>query len=234
MPDLLSRRFRILIADDHGLLAEGIATLLRPHYEIVGIASDGRSMISEAERLRPDVITLDIGMPRLNGLEAAREVRRLLPRAKLVFVTQQIDLRYLKAALATGANGFVAKQSASNELLVAVREVLAGGRFITPLLEEAFAAVDPASLLDRKKDGDAAAHTVPDPLTARQRHVLQLIAEGHTNKSIAAELNISIKTVEYHKDTIMTALGVRTTAELTRYAIAEGMVNSSTRQVTKT
>ena len=225
MSNSLSRRFRILIADDHALLAEGIATLLRPHYDIVSIASDGRSMIAEAERLRPDVITLDIGMPGLNGLEAARQVRRLLPRTKLIFVTQQIDLRYLKAALATGASGFVAKQSASNELLVAMQQVLAGGRYITPLLEEAFAAVNPSNLIDRETIYGTSAHAVADPLTARQREVLQLIAEGHTNKSIATELKISIKTVEYHKDTMMTALGIHTTAELTRYAVAEGVVN---------
>ena len=224
MSNSFSRRFRVLIADDHALLAEGIATLLRPYYEVVGAAADGRSMVSEAERLQPHIITLDIGMPGLNGLEAARLVRRAMPRVKLVFVTQQIDLRYLKAALAAGANGFVAKQSASNELLTAIEEVLAGGRYITPLLEKAFAAVDNPASGSRGAAGRVPGEMV-SPLTIRQREVLQLIAEGHTNKSIATELSISVKTVEYHKDTMMTALGIRTTAELTRYAIAEGVVN---------
>ena len=220
-----SRRFRILIADDHALLAEGIATLLRPHYDVVGIAPDGRAMVSQAEHLRPDVVTLDIGMPGLNGLEAARQVRLVLPRLKIVFVTQQIDLRYLKAALATGGNGFVAKQSASSELLKAVEVVLAGGRYITPLLEEAFAAIDPANLERRKPKVEATSGEVIERLTARQREVLQLVAEGHSNKSIATELSISVKTVEYHKDIMMTTLGIRTTAELTRYAVAQGFID---------
>ena len=132
------RRYRILIADDHALLAEGLAALLRSHYDVVGIASDGRSMMAEAERLRPDIISLDIGMPELNGLDAARQIRRLMPRVKLIFVTQQIDLRYLKAALGAGANGFVAKQSASNELLVAIKQVLDGRRYITPPARRSF------------------------------------------------------------------------------------------------
>ena len=213
-------RFRVLITDDHALLAEGIAAMLRPAYEVVGIAPDGRQMVADAERLKPDLITLDIGMPILNGLEAARQVRQLLPRVKLVFVTQQVDLRYLQAALKSGANGFVAKQSASSELLAALEQVLRGGRYITPLLEAAFAALDP--LREAAHAGENA-----DPLTSRQREVLQLIAEGHTNKSIAKVLNISFKTVEFHKDTLMRALGMRTTAELTRYAVSQGIVNAS-------
>jgi DNA-binding NarL/FixJ family response regulator len=177
-------------ADDHALLAEGIASMLRPRYDVVGIVIDGRQMLAEADRLKPDLITLDIGMPGLNGLEAAKQVRKLLPRAKLVFVTQQVDLRYLQAALQAGANGFVAKQSSGSELLTAVEQVTAGRRYITPLLEEAFAALDPA----RRSAED---QEPGEPLTARQREVLQLIAEGHTNKSIAKQLNISTKTIEF-------------------------------------
>lgn len=212
-------RTRVLIADDHALLAEGIASLLRPHFDIVGTSADGRQMLADAERLRPDLITLDIGMPGLNGLEAAKQVRKLLPRVKLVFVTQQVDLQYLKAALQAGANAFVAKQSASKELLLAVEAVLAGKRFVTPLLEDAFSALPPTGVSREQGEGK-------DPLTSRQREVLQLVAEGHSNRSIATILSISFKTVEFHKESVMRALGLRTTAELTRYAVAQGIVNA--------
>ncbi len=207
---------RVLIADDHALLAEGLAALLRLSYEVVGTSPDGRKMVSDAERLRPDLIMLDIGMPGLNGLEAARQVRKLQPHVKLIFVTQQVDIRYLEAALKAGANGFVAKQSASSELLVAMEKVLRGGRFITPLLEEALAARDP----ERKMRSEAA-----DPLTPRQREVLQLVAEGNSNKAIAEHLFISPKTVEFHRESIMRVLHLHSTAELTRYAVAQGIVN---------
>jgi DNA-binding NarL/FixJ family response regulator len=209
-------RSRILIADDHSLVADGIASLLRPEFDVIGFAADGRQLLSEAERLQPDLITLDIGMPNLNGLEAAKQVRKLLPRVKLVFVTQLVDLRYLRAALAAGAGAFVAKQSASTEVLAAVREVIAGRRYITPILEEAFSALTPAQAKTETKD----------TLTPRQRQVLQLVAEGHTTKSIAEALEISSKTVEFHKDQLMTALGMRTTAELTRYAINQGIISA--------
>jgi len=209
-------RSRILIADDHSLVADGIAALLRQEFEVIGFAADGRQLLVEAERLQPDLITLDIGMPKLNGLEAAKQVRKLLPRVKLVFVTQQVDLRYLRAALAAGAGAFVAKQSASSEVLAAVREVIAGRRFITPVLEEAFSALTPAQATAEQKE----------TLTPRQRQVLQLVAEGHTTKSIADVLNISSKTVEFHKDQLMTSLGMRTTAELTRYAINQGIISA--------
>ncbi len=209
-------RSRILIADDHSLVADGIASLLRPEFDVIGFAADGRQLLSEAERLQPDLITLDIGMPNLNGLEAAKQVRKLLPRVKLVFVTQLVDLRYLRAALAAGAGAFVAKQSASTEVLAAVREVIAGRRYITPILEEAFSALTPAQVKTEPKD----------TLTPRQRQVLQLVAEGHTTKSIAEALEISTKTVEFHKDQLMTALGMRTTAELTRYAINQGIISA--------
>lgn len=213
------RKPRILITDDHALLAEGIAGLLRPDYDVVGISPDGRQMLQDAERLRPDLITLDIGMPRLNGLEAAKQVLKVLPRVKLVFVTQQVDLRYLRAAMHSGASAFVAKQSASTELLAAVRRALLGRTYITPLLAEAYA--------DLERQGSSQASKQPeDPLTSRQREVLQLVAEGHTTRFISEALNISRKTVEFHRSSLMTTLGVRTTAELVRYAIAQGIVNS--------
>ena len=212
------RKPRVLIADDHGLLAEGIAGILRSEYEVIGISPDGRQLLADAERLKPDLVTLDIGMPKLNGLEAARQLRKLMPNVKLVFVTQQIDLRYLRAALDVGASAFLAKQSASSELLTAVRGALLGKIYIAPFLQEAYAA--------QKQPGEK--HDL-DPLkilTSRQREVLQLIAEGHTARYISETLHISPKTVEFHKTALMRALGARTTAELIRYAVAEGIVSS--------
>ena len=214
------RRPRILIADDHALLAEGIAGLLRSDYEVVGVSPDGRQLLSDAERLLPDLVTLDIGMPLLNGLEAARQLQKLMPKLRVVFVTQHIDVRYLRAALAAGALAFVAKQSASSELLTAVRRALLGKTFITPLLAETYAALgNPGSA---GLEVDAA----KDPLTARQREVLQLIAEGHTTRVISETLHISPKTVEFHKTAMISALGVRTTADLIRYALSEGIVSA--------
>lgn len=214
------KRPRILIADDHQLLAEGIAGILHPEYDVVGISSNGRQLLSDAERLLPDIVTLDIGMPLLNGLEAAKQLQRLWPRTRIVFVTQHVDIRYLRAALAAGAIGFVAKQSASSELLTAVRHALHNRVFVTPLLAEAHAA------LDATTTGRTETKATDDPLTSRQKEVLQLIAEGHTSRVISEMLKISKKTVEFHKAAMMSALGVRTTADLIRYALTEGIVSA--------
>lgn len=213
------RRPRILIADDHALLAEGIAGILRSEYDVVGVSTDGRQLLSDAEQLQPDLITLDIGMPRLNGLEAAKQVVKLLPRVKLVFVTQQVDIRYLRAAMQSGATAFVAKQSASSELLIAVRRALLGRTYITSLLYDAYTAQEQAH-------PSVAARSADQILTSRQREVLQLIAEGHTSRHISESLNISRKTVEFHKSALMTTLGLHSTADLVRYAIAHGIVSA--------
>ena len=212
-------RIRVLIADDHVLLAEGIAAILRPGFDVIGTVTNGRSLVGDAGRLQPDLITLDIGMPGLNGLEAARQIRKLFPRIKLVFITQQVDLQHLKAALSVGGDAFVGKQSASSEVLEALECVLKGGRYITPVLRELFWASNTRSI-------DSAAFAPAAPLTPRQRQVLQLIAEGHSNKAVADALGISPKTVEFHKDALMRALGLHTTAELTRYALSQGIVNN--------
>ncbi len=205
-------RRRIVIADDHALVAEGLAGILAADYEVVGVFHDGRELVAEAPRLRPDLICLDIGMPSLNGIQAAVELHRLLPRAKLVFVTQQIELPYLRATFRAGASGYVAKQSAGSELLTALKVVVSGGTYITPLLAQD-GMHDPNDL---RRDH---ANVFSDALTPRQREVLQLIAEGKTVKDISAVLKISTKTVEFHKGCLMDELGLRTTAELTRYAL---------------
>lgn len=213
-------RKRLLLADDHVLMLEGLKGLLASDFEIVGTASNGRLLVEEAQRLKPDAIILDVGMPELNGIEAARILAKVLPSAKLVFVTQQLAPSYLQAAFAAGAKAYVAKQSAASELLIAIHKAMRDQFYVTPLAgEEAarFCGMDsrqnPVEMFAAK-------------LTPRQREVLQLVAEGKTTKEISTALRISSKTVEFHRSCLMDELGVRTVAELTRYAVSQGMVTS--------
>lgn len=210
---------RILLADDHILMLEGLIAILKRNFEIVGTAENGRELVEKALLLKPHVALLDMAMPELNGIEAATRLSKLLPSCRLIFVTQQLRPEYVRAALEAGARAYVAKQSAGSELLDAIRFVLAGRYFVTPLVapKEPTAASlagrlnNPASLFGAR-------------LTPRQRDVLQLIAEGNTAKEIASALIISVKTVDFHRNALMNVLGVRTTAGLTRYAIREGIV----------
>jgi DNA-binding NarL/FixJ family response regulator len=211
---------RVLIADDHALVAEGLRSLLAEHYDVVGISPNGRRLLVDAGILKPDVIVLDVGMPELNGIEAALQLSRLVPRAKLVFVTQQIDVQYLRAAFRAGAVAYVAKQSATQELLTAIQRALFGKIYVTPLLKDALPNV---SLRDLRESSDVFAKE----LTPRQREVLQLVAEGKTIKEISVALAISPKTVEFHKNALMNEIGLRTTAELTRYAISRGIISGT-------
>ncbi len=212
---------RLLIADDHALMLEGLSRLLANEFEVVGAVMNGRDLVTEAQRLLPDVIVLDIAMPEMNGIEAARQITRLVPAAKLVFVTQQLDVDYLRAAFQAGARGYVAKQSASTELLIAIKLALRGRYYVTPLIS----AADSRGLLyldPRKNPADL----FGKELTQRQREVLQLIAEGRSMKDISSSLKISIKTVEFHKNSLMNELGMRTTADLIRYALTKGIVSA--------
>lgn len=193
--------------------------MLATEFDIVGTVNNGRALLTEAERLRPDVIVIDIGMPDLNGIEAARRLTKSVPTAKLVFVTQQLDPAYLHAAFSAGAKAYVAKQSAAKELVHAIHMALRDHYYVTPLAGQEvaqFAALDPK----RNPAGMFGAR-----LTPRQREVLQMVAEGKTTKEIAAALHISPKTVEFHRNSLMEQLGVRTTAELTRYALTRGIIN---------
>lgn len=212
-------RKRLLLADDHVLMLEGLTRLLANEFEIVGSARDGRSLLAEAERLKPDVIVLDIAMPEMNGIEAARRLNKMLPSAKLVFVTQRIEPAFMHAAFAAGGMGYVAKQSAATELLTAIQNALRDQYYVTPLAgSEAvqFTALHPKT---NPTEMFGAA------LTPRQREVLQLVAEGKSSKEIAAALNISVKTVEFHRNSLMDELGVHSIAELTRYAMTCGIVS---------
>lgn len=210
---------RLLLADDHSLMLEGLASLLRKEFEIVGTATDGRTLLSEAERLKPDVIVLDVAMPQLNGIEAARRLHASLPSAKLVFVTQQLDPAYLHAAFSAGAKGYVAKQSAATELVKAIRLALKDRYYVAP------SAIKGVELDARLGSNTNPAALFGGELTPRQREVLQLIAEGKSIKEISTTLNISPKTVEFHRTSLMDSLGVRSTAGLTRYALSRGIIS---------
>lgn len=209
-------RPHILLADDHVIVREGLVSLLQAEFDVVGEVNDGRTLIKEAERLQPDVVVTDVGMPLLNGLEAAPQIRTVAPSSKLVFLTQQSGKEYIAAAFRAGASAYVLKNAAASELIKGVREALAGRLYLSSELQDRFS--DAAALLSTRPE------LFGNGLTARQREVLQLIAEGKSAKEIAHILDISIKTVEFHKGAIMDALGIRTTAELTRYAIEHGIV----------
>lgn len=210
---------RLLLADDHALMLEGLSRLLAGEFEVVGTAANGRVVLDEAEKLKPDVIVLDVGMPEMNGIEAARRLSKMLPLTKIVFVTQQLAPAYLHAAFAAGAMGYVAKQSAASELVTAIRMALNDRYYVTPLAGEDAARL--ASINPKQNP----AEMFGSGLTPRQREVLQLVAEGKSTKEISSALKISPKTVEFHRNSLMDELGVRSIAELTRYAISQGIVN---------
>ena len=211
---------RILIADDHVLMLEGLARLLSAEFEVIGTAADGRVLLEEAERLRPEVIVLDVAMPELNGIEAARKLAKILPSTKIVIVTQQLLPDYLRAAFAAGVKAYVAKQSAASELIAAIRLAIANRYYVTPL-----AGVEAAKIANLHPDQNPA-ELFGSKLTPRQREVLQLVAEGKSTKEISSALGISPKTVEFHRNCLMDELGLRGIAELTRYAISQGMIST--------
>jgi DNA-binding NarL/FixJ family response regulator len=205
-------RSRVLLADDHTLLLEGLQKLLEEEYDLVGAVESGKSLVSAALKLRPDAIVMDISMPGLNGIDAARQIRKAIPAAKLIFLTVHADEAYIEEAFRVGARGYLVKQSAARELFEALRVVLQGGLYLTPLVNQnllRFALKPPRP---RKQ------------LTIRQKEILRLVAEGRHNKEIAEALKISIKTVEYHKSRIMTELNIHTAAGLTRYALDRGII----------
>jgi DNA-binding NarL/FixJ family response regulator len=212
-------RARVLLADDHRIVAEGLESLLSEDFDLVGTVRDGDALIAAARRLHPDVIVTDISMPGMNGLDAIRELRRQGITAKVVTLTMHADPQLAVDALRSGASAYVLKHSAGDELIAAVREVLHGRTYVTGLIaKEVRAAV---AGVDARPPGRAVR------LTARQRQVLQLIAEGRTMKEIAALLSVSARTAESHKYQMIEALGLRTTADLVRYAVQMGLVPAS-------
>ncbi len=211
-------RPRVLLADDHTLVLDGFRKLLEDRCEIVGVAEDGRTLLRMAQEFQPDVITLDISMPLLNGVDAARKLKKILPCTKLIFVTMHADQAYVTEAFKAGASGYLLKRSAGSELLQAIHSVMDGQCYITPLVAK--------DLVQSVITGKMPVVLTDKSLTVRQREVLQLVAEGMTVKEIALALNLSPKTVEFHKSQLMAQLDLHTTAELTKYALAHGLLAS--------
>jgi DNA-binding NarL/FixJ family response regulator len=209
---------RVLLADDHTLVLEGFRRIVEQRCEVVGSVEDGRSLLEAASRLQPDLILLDISMPLLNGIDAARQLHKQLPDVKLVFVTMHADPAYVSEAFKAGASAYLLKRSAARELDQAVDAVMKGQYYVTSLLTR--------DLVTSLTQNSGNLFAQRQELTPRQREVLQLVAEGRTIKETAALLNISPKTVEFHKAQIMSQLNLHTTAELTKYALAHGLIST--------
>ena len=205
-------RPRILMADDHAMLLEAFRALLEPEFEVVGTVTDGRMLLEEFSRLHPDVVVLDIAMPLLNGLDAGRQLRAQRASVKLIYLTMNPDPDLAGEALRLGASGYVLKSSAAHELTQAIHEALRGRSYITPLIT-------------RDVVGSLIGHQAGrQELTTRQREVLQLLAEGRSMKEVAAILNLTPRTVAFHKYRMMEQLRLKTSAELVQFAVRQGVV----------
>ena len=206
---------RILLADDHTLVVEAFKKLLEPEFEIVGIVADGKTLLTAALALKPDVAVIDIGMPLLNGMDAGRELRKLAPQIKLIALTMSEDYQLAAEALRQWASGYLLKKSAASELVKAIREVLKGKPYVTPRVAK---HVFDEFLREPRPD-----HI--KTLTPRQREVLQLLAEGHTMKEVATLLHVTTRTIAFHKYRIMEDFGIHTNADLVKFAIKEHVLS---------
>ena len=214
------KRVSVLLADDHAILRDGIRALLSDESDlvVVGEAEDGRLAVEQTRALRPDVVVMDIGMPLLNGLEATRQIRREHPQTRVLILTMHQNEEYLSQVLAAGASGYVLKQAAGRELVDAIREVARGGAFFSPSMARTLADLYLESLEAE------AGHDPYEELTAREREVLQLVAEGFTNRRIAEMLNLSIKTVKTHRLHLMQKLDLHDRTDLIKYAFQKGII----------
>jgi len=210
------KRPRVLLADDHVIVAEGLRSLLEPEFELVGIVEDGRALLDAANKLRPEVIVADISMPLLNGIDAVRQLRKFNKDIRVIFLTMHADVSYAASAIEAGAQGYVLKHSAPSELNEAIRSALKGRTYVTPLLA--------GEIMRNSNEGGKDQRDVLTRLTVRQREVLQLLAEGHSAREISSIIKISPRTVEYHKYRMMEDLGMKTVAELIRYAVDKDIV----------
>lgn len=218
----------VLLAEDHRIVREGLRSLLKlePDIDVVGEAENGRQAVRMAGQLRPSVVVMDIAMPLLNGLEAARQIREAAPDAKALFLSAHSDAAYVDQVVSLGAAGFLLKQTSSHVLAKAIREVHNGNPFFGPEFERLLRDPDRVAV---GREGESNQRI--NRLSSREVEVLQLIAEGMPNKQIAAELGIAFKTVDKHRQNLMAKLGIHDTAGLTRYAIAEGIIESGVRVI---
>lgn len=208
-------RTRIILADDHTLMADALKNLLEPEFEVVGVFADGHALVEAAPRLNPRVIVLDIGMPTMNGLIAGQKLKELMPTVKLIYLTMNHDQDIAAEAFRLGASAFMVKSSAAAELVRAIREVVRGGSYVSPVMTKDMVGSVVQNFKRRKQ---------PRPLTLRQQEVLQLLAEGRSMKEAAFILNVSPRTVAFHKYTMMEHLQVRSSAELIQYAIKNSVM----------
>lgn len=215
-------RVRVLLAEDHEMVREGIKALVnaQPDMEVVGEAADGRAAVRLAQELGPDVVVMDISMPGLNGLKATELVKQLCPRVRVLTLTRHSDAGFIQQLFAAGAAGYVLKQSASSELVRAIRAVAAGGNFLDPQIT---GKVIGGYISQQARVGDDA----QGELSERESEVLRLIAWGHSNKEIAARLQISVKTVEAHKANTMKKLGLTSRIDIVRYALLQGWLQDT-------
>lgn len=213
----MKNKATILLADDHKIVLEGLQTILEDEFEIVGAVENGRDLLEKAKQCCPDVIIADITMPSLNGIDAARQIREICYETKIIFLTMHHDVMYAKEGFDAGASGFVLKHSASTELVTAIHEALKGHTYITPLIAD--------DLMRSYKEQPDDKKDALGLLTMRQREVLQLLAEGKSAKEIAGVLNITPRTVSFHKYKMMEQLGTQTSAELIHFAIKHGVVS---------
>jgi len=208
---------RILLADDHTLVAEAFKRLLEPEFEVVATVGDGRALLRSAAELKPDLVLVDLNMPLLNGLDASEQLKQTLPRVKIIVLTMNEDPEIAAETMEKWASGYLLKKSAGSELLKAVRDVLRGGRYIAPALRD---VMEDLASRDSRPDSTRG-------LTARQREVLQLLAEGHTMKEAAAILNVATRTIAFHKYRIMQDFGLENNSDLVRFAMKQGLINQS-------
>ena len=209
---------KVLLVDDHVVVRQGLKALFadEPDIEVIGEASNGREAVERLADLEPDVVLMDISMPGLNGIEATRQIQQRYPEIKVVVLSMHANEEYVFQVLQAGASGYVLKQSDSMEVLTAIRAAVAGGSFLSPPISRT--VID-----DYVRRADARGQSSdPEPLTSREREVLQLLAEGQSNREIAEELSISIKTVETHRSNMMNKLGLSSKTELIRYALRKG------------
>jgi DNA-binding NarL/FixJ family response regulator len=209
------KRPRIILADDHNLLVETFKAFLAPHSEVVATFADGHRLVEEAPALAPDVIVLDVGMPIMNGLIAGQRLKQMLPRVKLIYLTMNQDPDVAAEAFRLGASGYLLKSSAASELVHAINEVMLARSYITPLMTKGMVGSFIQNLKRRK---------APHELTLRQREVLQLLAEGRSMKEVAYRLNVTPRTVAFHKYNMMDQLQLKSSAELIQYAMKSVLV----------
>jgi DNA-binding NarL/FixJ family response regulator len=205
------KRVTVLLADDHAIVVEGLRRVLEAEFDVIGVVGDGRSLVAAAKKLKPDVIVVDISMPLLNGIDATRQIRTTNHRVKFVFLSVHPDVLYVSEAIQAGGSAYVSKTSAGTEIMAAIKAALQGRTYLSPSID--------SRAVETQIKRDERSHQAPRSLTRRQREVVQLVAEGRSNKEIADILRISPRTVEFHRQQVMELLGLHSIADMVQYAV---------------